>query len=140
MMELQFRRPDGTFVAILNGMPYHIVEDDELFEAAQEFADEMGEDLPFEPVPEPEDPGEEPLRPLSPRQLLIAALSIDITEDDILTMIDAIDDDQTRAIARIEWAKAKTYDRNHWLVEELRVAMDFDAAEFDALWLWAASI
>lgn len=47
-MELHYRRPDGSFVATVGGLPYHIVEGDPLFEAAQA----NGSDLPLEPVPE----------------------------------------------------------------------------------------
>ena len=52
-MELQYKRPDGTFVALVNNRPYHIIEDDPLYEEALEQADELGEDLKFEPAPEP---------------------------------------------------------------------------------------
>lgn len=48
-MELQYRRPDGSFVAIVNGNPYHIIEGDPLFAEAQA----AGADLPLEPAPEP---------------------------------------------------------------------------------------
>lgn len=88
---------------------------------------------PYEPPPEP-------LLPLSPRQLLLAALSIGVTEDDIVAMIEAIEDEETRAVARIEWGKAQAYDRDHWLVEELRQEMEFDPVEFDDLWRWAAGL
>lgn len=47
-MELQYRRHDGSFVARVNGLPYHIVEGDVLFEVAQA----NGSGLPFEPEPE----------------------------------------------------------------------------------------
>lgn len=48
-MELQFRRPGGSFVAIVNGLPYHIIEGDPLYAEAEQ----AGQGLPFEPVPEP---------------------------------------------------------------------------------------
>ena len=44
-MEIQFRRPDGSFVAIINGLPYHVTYEDPLFEAAQE----AGAEAPLEP-------------------------------------------------------------------------------------------
>ena len=50
-MELQYRRHDGTFVAIMNGFPYHIIPEDPLFSIAQAVADAMGDDLPLEPLP-----------------------------------------------------------------------------------------
>ncbi len=49
MMELQYRRPDGSFVALVNGLPYHVIEGDPLFAEAQK----NGGDLPLEPVPAP---------------------------------------------------------------------------------------
>lgn len=47
-MEIQYRRPDGSFVALVNGLPYHVVDGDSLYAEAAEF----GADLPFEPQPE----------------------------------------------------------------------------------------
>lgn len=35
MMHIQYRRPDGTFITLVNGLPYHIVDGDPLFEEAQ---------------------------------------------------------------------------------------------------------
>jgi hypothetical protein len=48
-MDVQFRRPDGSFVATVKGLPYHIIESDPLFAEAQI----AGEDAPFEPGPPP---------------------------------------------------------------------------------------
>jgi hypothetical protein len=49
-MEIQYKRPDGTFVVLLNGNPYHVTHDDPLYEAASD----LGVDAQFEPVaPEP---------------------------------------------------------------------------------------
>lgn len=50
-MELQYRRHDGTLVAIMNGFPYHVIPEDPLFPIAQAVADAMGDDLPLEPLP-----------------------------------------------------------------------------------------
>jgi hypothetical protein len=47
-MDLRYRRNDGSFVAIINGHPYHITQDDPAFEAAQLAADDLGEALPYE--------------------------------------------------------------------------------------------
>lgn len=49
MMQLKYRRPDGTFVAIVDGQPYHAIADDPLF--GQVSAAEI-EALPLEPQPE----------------------------------------------------------------------------------------
>lgn len=52
-MDLQYRRPDGSFVALLNGLPYHVVDGDPLFAEAASLAADLGDALPFEPTPEP---------------------------------------------------------------------------------------
>ena len=44
---IEFRRPDGTFVARLGGLPYHVVPEDPLWG----WAVEAGADAPLEPGP-----------------------------------------------------------------------------------------
>ena len=56
MMQIQFKRPDGTYVALVNGLPYHVVQSDPLFAAA----DAAGKSAPLEPTPDPE-PDEPPI-------------------------------------------------------------------------------
>jgi hypothetical protein len=50
-MNIQYRRPDGSFVGTVNGLPYHITPDDPLFALAGAMADELGDSLLFEPAP-----------------------------------------------------------------------------------------
>ena len=47
MMDILYKRTDGTFVATVNGDPYHVIPGDPLFEQAEI----DGADAPFEPVP-----------------------------------------------------------------------------------------
>lgn len=54
MMEIQYRRPDGSFVAIVNGLPYHVTPNDPLFGQAKD----AGADAPFEPQPPQLSPSE----------------------------------------------------------------------------------
>lgn len=51
MIEMLYRREDGSFVASVNDLPYHITADDPLFEAATDLAAALGEALPFEAPP-----------------------------------------------------------------------------------------
>lgn len=52
MIELTYRRGDGSFVAKVRGAPYHVVEGDEpLWTAAVARAREMGAALKLEPPP-----------------------------------------------------------------------------------------
>ena len=46
-MQVTYKRPDGTFVAIINGNPYHVISGDPLFKQAQI----DGAAAPFEPLP-----------------------------------------------------------------------------------------
>ena len=46
-MEITFKRTDGSFVGVVNGMPYHIIQSDPLFDAAIV----VGANAPFERVP-----------------------------------------------------------------------------------------
>ncbi len=57
-MEITYKRPDGSFVGVVNGFPYHITSEDPLYEEAQE----LGANAPFEPGPPT----------LTPEQLLAA--------------------------------------------------------------------
>lgn len=57
MIVLKWRRPDGTFVAEVNGLPYHVVEGDEpLWSKAVVEAARLGDTLQADPAtvsPEP---------------------------------------------------------------------------------------
>ena len=50
-MELLFKRHNGTFVALVNGNPYHVIPDDPMFPDAQDTAAQMGDKLQLEPPP-----------------------------------------------------------------------------------------
>lgn len=50
MIDLMYRRPDGTFVIQHGGHPYHVTQGDALFPAVAAAAE--GVTLPPEPVPE----------------------------------------------------------------------------------------
>jgi hypothetical protein len=61
MMQLLFKRPDGTFVADLGFGPYHVIPDDAvapagLWDWAVGEAARLGDDLQFEPGPPPPTP------------------------------------------------------------------------------------
>jgi len=54
MMEITYKRADGTFVAVVNGNPYHVISSDPLFAEAQI----AGANAPMEPQPVPPTPAE----------------------------------------------------------------------------------
>jgi hypothetical protein len=51
MVELLFRRDDGSFVARISGHPYHVIPGDPHWADALEKAAELGKALGFEPPP-----------------------------------------------------------------------------------------
>lgn len=56
MVELLWKRPDGSFVARVNDHPYHVIEGDEpLWSLARSKAMTMGLKLKLEPAPGPSD-------------------------------------------------------------------------------------
>jgi len=51
---LLYKREDATFVAEINGLPYHVISSDEVYwQLAVDTALRMGGELEFEPAPEP---------------------------------------------------------------------------------------
>lgn len=87
-----------------------------------------------------EDAPPPPLTPISPRQMLIGLLSIDIAEAMVLAELETIADPQERAIALIEWHKATTIERDHPLVADLAATFELPPEQVDALWRWAAGL
>ncbi|MFN7089479.1 MAG: hypothetical protein ACK4P4_02875 [Allorhizobium sp.] len=52
MTTLLYRRLDGSFVAEVNGLPYHIEVGSDFYADAAQIAENMGAALQYEPVPE----------------------------------------------------------------------------------------
>jgi len=77
---------------------------------------------------------------LSRRQMLLALLSIGITEVMVEAQLAAIEDPVEQTAAMIEWRNAGTYQRGHQLVSDLAVAFNLPATQVDALWMWAAQL
>lgn len=148
MIDLTYRRPDGSFVAIVSGLPYHVEPSDVLFAEASELADELGDDLPFEPDPEP---AVFVVTAISDRQFAqqLAVLGT-ITEAEALawaargdlpsameTAIAALPEGE-RFGARMLLSSATTYERAHPLVPVLGALLGYDANDIDDLWSAAA--
>lgn len=66
-MAVLHRRADGSFVALINGMPYHVLPDDPLFPEVEAAAE--GVTLPPEPEP-PILPAPSPAPQPTPAQLM----------------------------------------------------------------------
>lgn len=151
MMNLQFRRLDGTFVAEVKGMPYHIIEGDEpMWSEALNLAAEMGDELQLEPSP----PAEQPIAAtvISDRQFA-QKLAIDgvITEaealawaarGDLPAALEAVVSQlgQQEFAARMLLSAATTYERAHPLTATLGGLLGYEPADLDRLWQDAAAL
>lgn len=150
MLQLTYKREDGTFVAVVNAMPYHVIESDPLYAQAQVIAAEMGDALPFEPsLPAPEP---DPIK-LTNRQLFAAlALTDFITEAEALAagrtgavpaMVDAVFaslPEQDAFLARLTWATMREVPRDHSLISAMIAANLATAEQVDAIFTLGASI
>lgn len=122
------RFSDGRFVPVAEGNRDY---DALMAEVAQGAVVEPW--TPPAPVPEP-------LPPLTPRQLRLMLLMIDMSEADVEQAIEAITDPVESAAAMIEWRWATQYERDHWLVAQLAAALEFEPHEVDSLWTAAATL
>jgi hypothetical protein len=132
---LTFRRSDGTFVGVVNGLPYHVIPGDPHWSAAQALAAEMGDALPIEPPPPPAPPPT-----LTARQLRLGLLGMGVRAAEVEAAIAAIPDDLARETAWIEWEYATAFERDHALVDMLGASLGLDAAQIDAAWTQAARL
>jgi hypothetical protein len=125
VMDILFKRADGTFVATVGGNPYHVIPGDPLFEAAQA----AGEDAPFEPLPEVPTIAQTRATTAIDRATFCTRLA----DQGVLTDAEAVSAAKgnwpeamlfflgflasaQQRDAQITWASCVTVERNHWLV------------------------
>lgn len=135
MMQVMFKRPDGSFVAEINGNPYHVIPSDPLFAEAQE----AGADAPFEPVP-PQPTEAELLAAwratakvsrFQARAALFAAGKLAAVEAVVAA---------TGGMAAIAWADASEFRRDSPTIAALAGAAGLTDTDLDALFQAAAQI
>ena len=149
MITLIYRRPDQTFVALVNGAPYHVIQGEPLYAAAEIVAAAMGDALPYEPELPPAPPA--PLPPVSGRQFK-AALAIMgvITEAEMVSpelpaMVLPVLAGMTtheRIIARATWPNLREVRGDEALLAAFAAAHQppFGAAEIEQIMALARSI
>ncbi|AAL42200.1 hypothetical protein F3P66_08385 [Agrobacterium fabrum] len=98
-------------------------------------------------APPMESPGDEPsvdmgLPNISGRQLWLAALSIGVRKDAVLSSLNDIEDEEQAEILRIELTEPPLngYERLSPAVETFRVMQGIPMEQFNDLWLWASQI
>jgi hypothetical protein len=133
--DLTYRRKDGTYVGVVRGMPYHIIPEDiyGLWEKAVVIADEMGDDLPFEPerVIEPYNPL---LCSLTARQFRLSLLRASITSSMITAEIAKITAPLEREEMTVEWEYATEYKRDNKLVQFISTSLLSSSPAMDEIW------
>lgn len=138
MIQLTYRRPDGTFVGIVNGGPYHYISSDLMWAEVQAIAAALGDALPFEPVSAPLAPA---MPAITAAQLRLALLGLGVAGAQVEAAIDAMPGtDMQREAARIQWEYATIFQRQHPLVVAIGAALGMTEAQIDAAWLNAATL
>lgn len=85
-------------------------------------------------TPEPEPEPELPAPPLTARQLRLGLVLNGFTLAQVEATIEAIEDEQDREVARIEWEYASQFDRAHPLIEQVGAALGLTPEQIDAMW------
>ena len=136
---LTYRRPDGTFVGTVRGLPYHVIPEDPygLWEKAVEIAEEMGDALELEPLPEPLNPLSQPL---TARQFRLSLLRSSVSSSIVTAEIAKIADTVKREEMTIEWEYATQYMRDNKLVEFIESSLLSSSSAMDDIWKIGLSI
>ncbi|CAB4158536.1 hypothetical protein UFOVP706_15 [uncultured Caudovirales phage] len=154
LTELTYKRPDGSYVGLVNGLPYHLLDDPEvcppdLWQAALGIVAVLGEP-PLEPPPPAPEPL--PIRPITRRQCARALFAQGmITGEEAIAMsawaeppakIETIfaalpEPEQTNA--RIDFAAA-TYERSNFLLNAIMAASGSTSVEIDDFFRAAAAL
>ena len=135
-MNIQYRRLDGSFVAEINGLQYHVTADEPALYA---MALQHGLSAPFEPVP-PTPTAEEALEAWRAtaevsRFQALAALYADGKLDDAEAAVAA-----AGGLTVIAWQNAQVFKRSSPMLATLAPALGFDDEALDGLFLAAALI
>jgi len=97
-----------------------------------------------DPEPDPEEPEPEPepeeLPPLTARQLRLGLVMNGITLAQVEAEIDAIEDEQDRVVAQIEWEYASQFERDHPLIDQIGAALGLTPEQIDAMWEAASEL
>lgn len=83
---------------------------------------------------------DEPVRPLTSRQLRLGLVLNGISLSSVEAAIDAIEDETDREVARIEWEYATTFERTHPLVTQVGAALGLTPEQIDNMWAEAVKL
>jgi hypothetical protein len=103
----------------------------------KEIAGEGDEELPEEPAPLTPEEIRASLPDLSRKQFRLGMRDLGVTSAMINAAIAAIENEDQREIAQIEWEDSLSYSRMHPLIAQLAGAFGKTAEEIDAVWATA---
>ena len=108
-------------------------------EAGWSYGDyELVEAPPPEPEPEPEPPTPEEIRAnmptLTARQLRLGLVGAGFSLAQVDAALDAIEDEQAKAVAEIEWQYATQFERMHPLIAQVGGAFGLTPEQIDGMW------
>ncbi len=131
LTSVTYRREDGSFVAVVNGYPYHVTADDPLFARAQQ----IGGNAPLEPAPAADTLEAWRGRAKVSRFQAFAALQAAGLLDDATALVA-----QQGGVALLAWQNAIEFRRNSPTINSLAGALGLTAEQLDALFISAAQI
>ena len=135
-MNIQYRRLDGSFVAELNGLPYHVTADEPALYA---MALQHGISAPYEPVPPTPTPEEAIAAWRATAEVsrfqAFAALYADGKLEDAEAAVAA-----AGGLTVIAWQNAQVFKRSSPMMNTLAPALGLDDEALDDLFLAAAQI
>lgn len=137
MMEITSAKytESGSIIAVIDGQTLAIPDDmsNRHRAAIAEWEKKGNKIAPYEPPP--------PFfAPLTARQLRLGLVLNDISISQIETAIAAIENQQDREVAQIEWEYASTFERQHPLIEQIGVALGLTKGEIDNMWEEASKL
>lgn len=132
-MNILFKRPDGSFVIELNGLPYQVIQSDPLYAETKLEADAMGAALGFEPTPTPPAPS-------VPQSVSNAQARAALMASGQFAQVDTFIKNSGNAVALMAWEYANFVDRHGTLVTALAPQFGFTDAQLDALFIAASQI
>ncbi|TKT46179.1 hypothetical protein [Rhizobium sp. LC145] len=74
------------------------------------------------------------LGPLTARQLRLGLVMNGYAIEQVEAAIDAIENPQDRAVAKIEWEYASTFNRTHPLIAQVGTVLGLTSETIDAMW------
>ncbi|WP_276200172.1 hypothetical protein [Chelatococcus sp. XZ-Ab1] len=83
---------------------------------------------------------DEPLRPLTARQLRLGLITNGIALSDVEAAIGGVEDETERAAAQVEWEYASEFVRHHPLIDQIGAALGLTPAQIDTMWQGAQSL